>query len=182
MHKTLIGLIVAALAAGLGCAQSEPSTQTEPTPAASMPVPAPTPTPAPTQSGLPAPTATREPMQPGPSTPEPAPIMHAVINPATLYPESLDQMIMRTDFIVRATLVSATATTEAVSSREGASTTYRPVHRLRFTVHEYLKGSGSSENPDGRAAHSTTGYVPGSGGCAQGSRPAAVPEEHDVGR
>ena len=54
-------------------------------------------------------------------------------------------MVSRSDVIVRASLLSATAETEAVSGGEGASPTYRPVHKLRFTTHEYVKGSGSSE-------------------------------------
>ena len=108
-------------------------------------LPALIPTPPPTQSGFPTPVATPELMRSGRPEPEPASIVQAVINPATLYPESLDQMTMRTDFIVRASLMSATAATEAVSGEAGASTTYRPVHKLRFTAHEYLKGSGSSD-------------------------------------
>ena len=54
-------------------------------------------------------------------------------------------MVSRSDVIVRASLLSVVAETEAVSGGEGASPTYRPVHKLKFTAHEYVKGSGSSE-------------------------------------
>ncbi len=57
-------------------------------------------------------------------------------------PPSLDELIFSTDVIIRATLKSATSTTETIT---GAVVSYRPVHELRFTVHEYLKGSGPSE-------------------------------------
>ncbi len=46
--------------------------------------------------------------------------------------------------IVRASLASATAGTETVPGA-GASATYRPAHELKFTVHEYLEGSGPNE-------------------------------------
>ena len=46
---------------------------------------------------------------------------------------------------MRATLLSATAGTESVPSGPGVAPTYRAVNELRFTVHEYLKGSGPSE-------------------------------------
>ena len=70
---------------------------------------------------------------------------HGATNPANLYPRSLDQMITRSDVIVRASLLSAAAATETLSGAEGVSPTYRPLHKLRFTVHEYIKGSGSAE-------------------------------------
>ena len=47
--------------------------------------------------------------------------------------------------VVWVSLVSVTAGTEEVPSGEGAETAYRPVHELRFTVHEYLEGSGPAE-------------------------------------
>ena len=87
-------------------------------------------------------TATPDSTHEGPGA---GPIMQAAIDPSTLYPESLDQMIYRSDLIVRASLVSVTAATEALSGGEGASPTYRPLHELKFTVHEYLKGSGTTE-------------------------------------
>ena len=67
------------------------------------------------------------------------------LNPDDLIPHSLEQMIWRSDVIVRASLLSFEATTETVSGEEGYPPTYRPVHKLRFTAHEYLKGSGSDE-------------------------------------
>ena len=48
--------------------------------------------------------------------------------------------------VVRASLQSATERIETVpAARAVSSTTYRPVHELRFTIHEYLEGSGPNE-------------------------------------
>ena len=48
--------------------------------------------------------------------------------------------------IVRGSLVSVTAVTEKVPSASNeVAPTYRPVHELRFTVDEYLEGSGPNE-------------------------------------
>ena len=58
---------------------------------------------------------------------------------------SLDEQVFDSDTIVRATLLSAAAGTESVPSDPGVAPTYRAVNELRFTVHEYLKGSGPSE-------------------------------------
>ena len=58
---------------------------------------------------------------------------------------SLNEQIFDSDKIVRASLASATAGTESVPSEPGVAPTYRAVSELRFTVHEYLKGSGASE-------------------------------------
>ena len=91
------------------------------------------------------PTRTPTPLSPGLPTSTPTSIIQAAINPENLYPRSLDEMVSRSDVIVRASLLSVTAETETVSGDEGASPTYRPVHKLRFTAHEYVKGSGSSE-------------------------------------
>ena len=44
--------------------------------------------------------------------------------------------------IVRASLQSVAAAVETVPSDPGVAPTYRPVQELRFTAHEYLKGSG----------------------------------------
>ncbi len=60
-------------------------------------------------------------------------------NPAWSVPPSLDEQIYYSDVIARASLKSATSTTEKVVGG------YQPVHELRFIVHEYLKGSGPSE-------------------------------------
>ena len=56
-------------------------------------------------------------------------------------PPSLEEQVT-SPVIVRATLASVTPSVETVSSGEGVAPTYRPVQTLRFTVHEYLKGSG----------------------------------------
>ena len=58
---------------------------------------------------------------------------------------SLDEQVFDSDTIVRATLLSASAGTESVPSDPGVAPTYRAVNEVRFTVHEYLKGSGPSE-------------------------------------
>ena len=50
----------------------------------------------------------------------------------------LEEQIIRSTTIVRATLQSATAA--VVAEPDGGG--YRPVQELRFTTHEYLKGSG----------------------------------------
>ena len=57
----------------------------------------------------------------------------------------MEEQIFFSDAIVRASLLSARAGTETVPSDPGVAPTYRAVHELRFTVHEYLKGSGPSE-------------------------------------
>ena len=46
---------------------------------------------------------------------------------------------------MRASLLAVAPRTEAVPSDPGVAPTYRPVQELRFTVHEYLKGSGPAE-------------------------------------
>ena len=58
---------------------------------------------------------------------------------------SLEEQVFHSDTIVRASLLSASAGTETVPSDPGVAPTYRPIHELRFTVHEYLKGSGPTE-------------------------------------
>ena len=63
-------------------------------------------------------------------------------NPAWSVAPSLEEQIFRSTTIVRATLQSATATTETVPSDPGVAPTYQAVQELRFTAHEYLKGSG----------------------------------------
>ena len=55
---------------------------------------------------------------------------------------SLEEQIFRSSVIVRASLRSATAAVETVPSEPGVAPTYRPVQELRFTAHEYLKGTG----------------------------------------
>ena len=78
--------------------------------------------------------------------PTPTPEIH-VLHDATWYASpSLEEQIYRSRVIVRASLKSVTATTETVPSQgAGVAPTYRPAHELRFTIHEYLKGSGPDE-------------------------------------
>ena len=74
--------------------------------------------------------------------PTPTPQIHRLSNPSWSVAPSLEEQIFRSTAIVRATLQSATATTETVPSGPGVAPTYQAVQELRFTAHEYLKGSG----------------------------------------
>ena len=76
------------------------------------------------------------------AVPTPTPQIHRLSNIAWSVPPSLEEQIFRSTVIVRATLQSATASTETVPSAPGVAPTYEAVQELRFTVHEYLKGSG----------------------------------------
>ena len=82
----------------------------------------------------------------GPSEPAvlmfPAPHIQRSSNPAWRVAPSVEQQIFRSTTIVRATLQSATAAVETLPSDPGVASTYQAVQELRFTVHEYLKGSG----------------------------------------
>ncbi len=92
------------------------------------------------------------------AAPDPAPAMPAP-TPALLrptptpivqdYPDitwqvapSLEEQVFTSPVIVRASLQAAAAAVETVPSTPGVAPTYRPVQELRFTVHEYLKGTG----------------------------------------
>ncbi len=81
----------------------------------------------------------------GPSEPSPRlthePI-HRASNPEWRVSPSIEEQIFRSDVIVRATLQTATAATETLPSDPGVAPTYLAVQELRFTVHEYLQGSG----------------------------------------
>ncbi len=77
--------------------------------------------------------------------PTPTPEIHSSTDPAYSVSPSLEEQVFFSDAIVRASLLSARAGTETVPSDPGVAPTYRAVHELRFTVHEYLKGSGPSE-------------------------------------
>ena len=73
--------------------------------------------------------------------------MHAEVNPEWFVAPSLDEQIFdaldsNSMVVVRATLSSLTSKAETIS---GTPATYRPIHELRFTVHEYLEGSGPNE-------------------------------------
>ena len=63
-------------------------------------------------------------------------------NPAWRVAPSVEQQIFLSTTIVRATLQSATAAVETLPGDPGEASTYQAVQELRFTVHEYLKGSG----------------------------------------
>ena len=78
----------------------------------------------------------------GLSIPTSTPRMEIHVNTTWLVPPSIDWQIFSSSVIVRATLDTATAGTETVPSGQGVAPTYLPVQALRFTVHEYLKGSG----------------------------------------
>ena len=78
--------------------------------------------------------------------PTPTPYVHGGAPDHIWYVSpSLEEQIFDSDAIVRASLVSATTSTETVPSDPGVAPTYRAVHELRFTVHEYLKGSGPAQ-------------------------------------
>ena len=82
----------------------------------------------------------------GPSEPAvlmfPAPHIQRSLNPAWRVAPSVEQQIFLSTTIVRATLQSATAAVEMLPSDPGVASTYQAVQELRFSVHEYLKGSG----------------------------------------
>ena len=70
--------------------------------------------------------------------------MHRASNPTWGIAPSIEEQIFRSTTIVRATLQSATAAVETLPGEPGVASTYQAVQELRFTVHEYLKGSGST--------------------------------------
>ena len=72
-------------------------------------------------------------------------IQSYAINPASTVPPSLEEQIFKSDLVVRASLISATAGVETIPSGPLVAPTHRPVQELRFTVHEYLKGAGPGE-------------------------------------
>ena len=80
-----------------------------------------------------------------PPTPRTEPFGGPHAPPGAQVSPSLEEQIFDSDTIVRASLLSASARAETVPSDPGVAPTYRAVHELRFTVHEYLTGSGPSE-------------------------------------
>ena len=76
--------------------------------------------------------------------PTPTPHVHRTSNPTWRVAPSIEEQIFRSTTIVRATLQSATAAVETRPSDPGVAPTYQAVQELRFTVHEYLKGSGTT--------------------------------------
>ena len=117
-----LGLLLA-LAAACG-----PAGAPEAAPATDMAAPDPAP-------AMPAPT-------PALLRPTPTPIVHDYPDITWQVAPSLEEQIFTSSVIVRASLQSAAAAVETVPSTPGVAPTYRPVHELRFTVHEYLKGTG----------------------------------------
>lgn len=77
--------------------------------------------------------------------PTATPEIHPLVNPIWNVTPSINEQILTSDVIIRASLLSATAETETVSSGDSVASTYRPLQKLRFTAHEYLKGSGPAE-------------------------------------
>ena len=80
-----------------------------------------------------------------PIPPTATPEIHPLVNPIWNVPPSVDEQILTSDVIIRASLLSATAETETVSNGARVASTYRPLQKLRFTAHEYLKGSGPAQ-------------------------------------
>ena len=76
--------------------------------------------------------------------PTPTPHMHRTSNPTWGVAPSIEEQIFRSTTIVRATLQSATAAVETLPGDPGVAPTYQAVQELRFTAHEYLKGSGAT--------------------------------------
>ncbi len=80
------------------------------------------------------------------SVPTPTvPIFHSLQNPLSLVSPSIEEQILTSAVIVRASLLSATAGTETVAGSAGVAPTYRAVQELRFSAREYLKGTGPEE-------------------------------------
>ena len=77
--------------------------------------------------------------------PAPTLPMHRASNPTWGVAPSIAEQIFRSTTIVRATLQSATAAVETLPGDPGVASTYQAVQELRFTVHEYLKGSGPTD-------------------------------------
>ena len=78
--------------------------------------------------------------------PTPTPIVYTQTpKPVAYVSPSLEEQVFSSEFILRASLLSATASTETAPSGPGIAPTYRALNRMRFTAHEYLKGNGPSE-------------------------------------
>ena len=80
-----------------------------------------------------------------------------------LVPAGIDEQIFRSDIIVVASFVSATAGVQTVPGGIGVSPTFRPMQVLTFRASEYLKGTGPAiftvEVLDGRTAIYTEGNM-----------------------
>ena len=131
-----IAVCLLAVVVAVACGQGDTSNPTlTPPPSASA---LPDPTPAPRAASVPT-------VPPTLLVPTPTPEIHSSNDPVYSVSPSLEEQVFFSDAIVRASLLSASAGTESVPSDPGVAPTYRAVHELRFTVHEYLKGSGPSE-------------------------------------
>ena len=65
------------------------------------------------------------------------------VDPAWYVPPSLDEQILDSAVIARASLLSVAPATEMLGMALWPD--FRAVHKLRFAIHEYLKGSGPNE-------------------------------------
>ena len=79
------------------------------------------------------------------TAPTPTLPSHRASNPTWGVAPSIEEQVFRSPTIVRATLQSATAAVETRPGDPGVAPTYLAVQELRFTVHEYLKGSGPTD-------------------------------------
>ena len=136
LRRNLLAIFLCVLAVAVACGQGDTSNPTL-TPRPSAPA-LPDPTPAPRAASVPT-------VPPTLLVPTPTPEIHSSTDPVYSVSPSLEEQVFFSDAIVRASLLSASAGTESVPSDPGVAPTYRAVHELRFTVHEYLKGSGPSE-------------------------------------
>ena len=87
-------------------------------------------------------------LQETPELPAPSPtpdILSEIPHPVSRVSPSLEEQIFASEFIVRASLISASAGVEIVPSGPGIAPTYRALQLLHFTAHEYLKGNGPDE-------------------------------------
>ena len=147
-RRKLLAGALCLLAVALACGQQDPLPG--PSVPASTPSPAdllaPTPTPPTSPAASYAPASTPSPAVLLTPTPTPqVPPVFASIDPVSMVSPSLDGQIFDSTTIVRASLLSASAGTESVPSGAGVAPTYRVVNSLRFTAHEYLKGSGPAQ-------------------------------------
>ena len=78
-------------------------------------------------------------------TPTPTPIVHEVLPEDAYHSWTIYLQVYRSSRIVRASFSSAAAAAEREDSGPGIAPVYRPIHELRFQVHEYLKGAGPSQ-------------------------------------
>ena len=117
----LLALAAACGPAGAPASPPRPQIWTAPDPAPAMPAPTPT---------------------PALLRPTPTPIVQDYPDITWQVAPSLEEQVFTSPVVVRASLQAAAAAVETVPSTPGVAPTYRPVQELRFTVHEYLKGTG----------------------------------------